>query len=658
MENKNLISINFCARLIDISSERLAKIYFKKAEIFNHKIKDYFKAKEFYTKAIDLKPDFEKAYLNYGYLLSFSPFRDYISAIEMFSIVITLNPKNKLAYFKRGSCKSNLNDYLGYLNDYNEYMKLTKIDSEVYFSRAIIKSRVNDYFGVIDDCTKSIELYEADSFKFFFRGKAKFNLKYYDDAIIDFKKAIEIEIEQIKLNNHYKPFYLPTLTYYGKAKFEKKDYEGSLVLFFKCLEQHPKNHYTYELIAKVYEKLNDFDNYKLYMEKFNELNEKKLENQSKTKSLEEIQITRQVYQERSKKIEELSSQILSSKQVEEAVYQMWLNHKKLNLSHEVIERHSSQSEKNVLNMSKIERIKLQAFKNVMERRQALIQPKSIDKNEEKRKYFSEVHKKNCEKVQAYIANSKTLPFTLEDDLKQQERNSIDKEKEVNRSFQEKKAELIRKFENDELTREEKLALKVIMENKKNQEPIENYDKKEEERKYFSEAHKKNSEGVRAYIAKFKSMEIDWEKELERQKRNSQDHDNSIKESLAGNISIEKTINTDLTEKKTPKFQSKAHEENYKKATAYIAKSKTMEIDWEKEIEIQKRNSQDHENSINEINIMGNSKIEKSKSQAIYEAMPMELQKKLEDKLKLLREKSKENPLIAKMFEGENKNQAK
>ena len=317
-------------------------------------------------------------------------------------------------------------------------------------------------------------------------------MNYYDDAIIDFKKAIEIEIEQMKLNNHSQPFSFSTLTYYGRAKFEIKDYKGSLIIFFKCLEQHPKNHDTYELIAKVYEKLNDFENYALYMKKFNELNEKKLKNQSKTKSLKEVLITREANQERLKKVEELSNQALSSKQIEQLVNQMWLNHKRLFVNN----RHTMQPEKKVLTMTENERARLQAFKNVMERIRPISQ-------------------------------------------------------------------------------------------------LENHEIKEEERKYFSEAHKKNSDGVMAHIAKSKTMEIDWEKELERQKWNSQDHENSIKESLAGNISREKTTNTDLTEKKTPKFQSKAHEENYKKATAYIAKSKTLEIDWEKELERQKRNSQDH-----------------------------------------------------------------
>ena len=44
-----------------------------------------------------------------------------------------------------------------------------------------------------------------------------------------------------------------------------------------------------------------------------------------------------------------------------------------------------------------------------------------------------------------------------------------------------------------------------------------------ETKYHSEAHKKNSEGVKNYIAKAKKSKIDWQKESERLKENSKDH---------------------------------------------------------------------------------------------------------------------------------------
>lgn len=282
-DNNNLTIINkplnVYNKLLDKSSERLAKEYFEKAKNFGRNNKEPLKAKEFYIKAIDLKPDFEEAYQNYGYLLGIV-FKDYNKAIEIFSILLKLNPKNKLAYYKRSQFKGNLKNFKGELEDFNEYMKLTKINSETYFSRALIKRRMNDYDGIIDDCTKGIELDKNNNLLFnmllSIRGVAKFNLKNYEEAIVDFKHSIEIIIERNKITNKSENFGWQNLEYYGKSKFELKEYKSALKIFFKCIEQYPKYHFIYEQIAKVFDKLNDSENHKLYIEKFNILNDEHL----------------------------------------------------------------------------------------------------------------------------------------------------------------------------------------------------------------------------------------------------------------------------------------------------------------------------------------------------------------------------------------------
>lgn len=46
---------------------------------------------------------------------------------------------------------------------------------------------------------------------------------------------------------------------------------------------------------------------------------------------------------------------------------------------------------------------------------------------------------------------------------------------------------------------------------------------EKKTKYLNEEHKKKSEAAMKYIAKGKKLEIDWQKELERMKKNSKDN---------------------------------------------------------------------------------------------------------------------------------------
>jgi tetratricopeptide (TPR) repeat protein len=267
--------ISIYSKLVDKSTDRLAKKYFEEAEILHYKIKDYYKANELYEKAIELKPDFEEAINNYAQNMRLN-IKDYSKAVELYSKVIDINPKYEYAYFRRGRCKESLKNYTGAIEDLMEYIKVnSKVNSDDYVSIALIKFKIFDFKGVIEDCCKAIELDNKNSWAYKHRGIAKFEMKNYEEAIIDFKTSIELEIEEIKLKND-KRFSYTTLSYYGIAKFELQEYNSALKIFFKCIEQYPNNHSIYELIAKVYEKLNDYENCKINIDKFNLLNERQL----------------------------------------------------------------------------------------------------------------------------------------------------------------------------------------------------------------------------------------------------------------------------------------------------------------------------------------------------------------------------------------------
>jgi hypothetical protein len=56
---------------------------------------------------------------------------------------------------------------------------------------------------------------------------------------------------------------------------------------------------------------------------------------------------------------------------------------------------------------------------------------------------------------------------------------------------------------------------------------EHVEKKIEDKKasiYINEAHRRNSEAAMKHLAEQKNSQIDWEKEYERQRYNSKDHD--------------------------------------------------------------------------------------------------------------------------------------
>lgn len=269
--------ISIYTKFVDKSSARIVTELLAKANEHCWKLKDYKKATEYFEKCLNINPDFIDALSGFAQHQRLNV-KNYNYAIELYSKVITINPKYENAYLRRGFCKENLKDFIGYLADFNEDMKLKEIKSETYVSRALIKSRLKDFIGVIDDYTKAIELNKSNDFAFTNRGIEKFHLKKYEEAISDFKTSIEIIIERNKTSNKIENYGVANLNCYGEAKFELGEYRTALKLFFKSIEQHPSHHFTYERIAKVYEKLNDSENYQLNIEKFNLLNEIRLKN--------------------------------------------------------------------------------------------------------------------------------------------------------------------------------------------------------------------------------------------------------------------------------------------------------------------------------------------------------------------------------------------
>jgi len=257
----------------DKSYDRIAKELLNIANEYCWKIKDYQKATEYYEKSLNIKPNYINALSDYAQHQRLHT-KNYIYAIDLYSKVIELNPNFEYAYSRRSFCKQNLKDYNGAIQDLLNYMQINPIvDPHVYISIAIIKFKIEDFKGIIEDCTKAIKLDTKNDCAYSYRGRANFYLKNYNEAIADFKTAYEIEINKSKSNNEFKPFSLANLKYYGRAKFEIQEYKNALRIFEEMIEQYPKHHYTYELIANCYEKLNDYTNYKVNFDKFSSLNE-------------------------------------------------------------------------------------------------------------------------------------------------------------------------------------------------------------------------------------------------------------------------------------------------------------------------------------------------------------------------------------------------
>ncbi|WP_375509532.1 tetratricopeptide repeat protein [uncultured Nostoc sp.] len=118
---------------------------------------------------------------------------NYEGAVEDFNQAIELDPKNALAYNRRGDAYYRLGDYEQAQADSSQAILLNPQDANAYFDRGFALSELGKYKEAIADYTQAINLNSEDAFAYYGRGLARTQLKDNKAAIGDFNKAIALK---------------------------------------------------------------------------------------------------------------------------------------------------------------------------------------------------------------------------------------------------------------------------------------------------------------------------------------------------------------------------------------------------------------------------------------------------------------------------------
>jgi tetratricopeptide (TPR) repeat protein len=117
----------------------------------------------------------------------------YKEAIQDLTQAIELNPRNSLAYNRRGDAFYRLGDYQKAQADASQAIRLNPQDANAYYDRGFAAYELGKYQEAIADYTKAIKLNSGNVYAYYGRGVASVEIKNYQAAIGDFSKAIALK---------------------------------------------------------------------------------------------------------------------------------------------------------------------------------------------------------------------------------------------------------------------------------------------------------------------------------------------------------------------------------------------------------------------------------------------------------------------------------
>jgi len=217
-----------------------AEIYYNRGNSkFN--LEDLIGAKEDYTEALKLEPEFIDARFNLASVKYF--LNDYLGAIIDLTGIIELTPYQPSLYMKRADCFLALEKPLYALQDLTSVI-IAAPTAEAYYKRGLLYLSINYYKDAKNDFYNSLQIEPDNASSYFYRGTAYLLLGKYKRALSDFS----IPLKYYSLD--YEALIGLALTYYKMNDFEnaKINFEKAI----RIIDPKSLNNITIEQFSDTY----------------------------------------------------------------------------------------------------------------------------------------------------------------------------------------------------------------------------------------------------------------------------------------------------------------------------------------------------------------------------------------------------------------------
>jgi len=164
-----------------------SKQYMKAGEEFARKM-SMDDAIDQFSKAIELDPDFDKAYIQRA--IAYSKLKEYKKAAQDFDRAIVFNEKDGELYYLSGFCYYQLGENQVALDRLSSAIDLKNNFQEAYQERSVVLMDLRRYQEALEDCRKSLKIKE-DEKGYFNLAQVYEKLEMYPEAEEAYRRSIE-----------------------------------------------------------------------------------------------------------------------------------------------------------------------------------------------------------------------------------------------------------------------------------------------------------------------------------------------------------------------------------------------------------------------------------------------------------------------------------
>lgn len=223
--NKNNEAIADYSKAIQLKPD-FVRAYGKRAGIY-YDLKDAQKAIFDYTQCTNMAPNYTAAYYYRGFI--YMDQGRYDAAIDDFTKTVKIDPAYMYAYLNRGICYVNLKRYNDALYDYEEVAKLDPNYWEVYLYRGHVYYQQTYFQNAADEYTKAIQKRPKEAMSYVYRANTYSQLRDPEKCLMDFLTAENLnpKLVDVYLNR-------------GNVFYNAEMYEDALKDYKKVIELNPK----------------------------------------------------------------------------------------------------------------------------------------------------------------------------------------------------------------------------------------------------------------------------------------------------------------------------------------------------------------------------------------------------------------------------------